>query len=67
MNFGIVAAETVRSAVEHRDSEGLRALQEKWKALGVDLSRLSSFSIETNSTGSLVTIYSESWIEELEN
>jgi hypothetical protein len=67
MNFGIVAAETVRSAVEQQDSEELRALRAKWKALGGDLSKLSSFSLEMNSTGSLVTVYSESWIEELEN
>jgi hypothetical protein len=67
MHFGVVADETIRSAAEHKDSEELLALQAKWKTLGVDLSKLSSFFIETNSTGSLVTIYSESWIEELEN
>jgi hypothetical protein len=66
MNFGIVAAETVRSAVEREDSEELQALRAKWKPLGIDLSGVRSFSIETNSTGSLLTVFSRGWVEDLE-
>jgi hypothetical protein len=67
MNFGVVADETVHSAVELADSEELQALRAKWKSLGIDLSGLRSFSVETNSTGSLFTIYSRGWVEDLEN
>jgi hypothetical protein len=67
MNFGVVASETVRSATEREDSGELNALRAKWKPLGVDLSSLRSFSIETNSTGSFLTVYCQGWVEELEN
>jgi hypothetical protein len=67
MNFGVVSAETVRSAMEREDSEELGALRAKWKPLGIELSGLRAFSIETNSTGSLLTIYSQGWVEDLEN
>jgi hypothetical protein len=67
MNFGVVAAETVFSATERRDSEELQALRAKWQRIGVDLSGLRAFSIVTNSTGSRLTIYSQGWVEDLED
>lgn len=67
MNFGVVAAETVRTATEREDSDELGALRAKWEPLGIDLARLRAFSVETNSTGSLLTVYCQGWVEDLEN
>ena len=63
LNFGVVAAETVRSACERSDSDELRRLRDKWS--GVDLSSLKSFAIETNSTASMLVVYARSWIDQL--
>ncbi len=67
MNFGVVvAAETVRSAIERTDTDELRRIRGKWHALGVDLPALKSFTIETNSTASEITISACAWHEQLE-
>jgi len=67
MNFGVVAAETVRSAIELDDTDALRSLREKWVHLRVDLSRIKCFTIEMNSTASSVSVYALRWVCEFEN
>ena len=64
LNFGIVAAETVRLAIEQEQSEELRALREKWARVGVDLAAVKCFSIETNSTASAIKVYAQGWVQE---
>jgi len=61
MNFGVVAEETVRSATECDDTDELRRIRGKWRGLGVDLSALKSFTIETNSTASTITVLARAW------
>ncbi|MBK6918624.1 MAG: hypothetical protein IPH07_14610 [Deltaproteobacteria bacterium] len=64
MNFGIVAAETVRSATEHDDDDDLLQRQRaKWSHLGVDLSGLKRFTLETNSTASTLVVLALAWAE----
>jgi len=62
MNFGVIAAETVRSAIERDNTDELRRIRDKWRSIGVDLSALKSFTIETNSTASTITIFARDWI-----
>lgn len=61
MNFGIVAAETVRTADELDDTEKLQRVRAVWRPLGVDLSALRCFRIETNSTASVLEIHAKGW------
>jgi hypothetical protein len=63
MNFGVVAAETVRVATEFGDTEDLRQHQVRWSRLGVDLSDLRMFRLETNSTASAITVFARGWKE----
>jgi hypothetical protein len=63
MNFGIVASETVRSATEAGDDSELERHRSKWSKLGVDLSKLRKFTIETNSTASTVVVFALRWEE----
>lgn len=64
MNFGIVAPESVLTASEDSDSEGLRRVREKWSKVGLEVSDLRCFSIETNSTASTISVYAQQWAEE---
>lgn len=58
MNFGVIAPESIRSAdvfdINQKDTEDLYL---KWKGIGIDLSLLKCYQIETNSTGSKILIY----------
>lgn len=65
MNFGVVAAETVRSASERADDEELRQHRAKWARLGVDLSALKKFTLETNSTASTIVVFALRWEEQV--
>lgn len=56
MRFGIVAEESVRSARRVTESDELRALRQKWASLGVDVTAVQEFSINTNSTNSTIRI-----------
>jgi hypothetical protein len=67
LNFGVVAAETVRAAQELDDTDGLGRVREEWSRLGVDLSTLRCFTIETNSTGSVIEVYAQGWRRESSN
>jgi hypothetical protein len=59
MNFGIICSETIRSASCKRSTPMLEELRKSWKKVGVNLVQVISFEIETNSTGSILTILAE--------
>ena len=63
MNFGIVAVETVLSAWEDGENEGVRRIQDTWGP-GANVHDLRCFVIETNSTGGTITVYARQWVEE---
>ena len=58
MNFGIIASDSILDASLIDQSLDLSKIKEKWMQIGVDLKTLKCFEIETNSTGSLLHIYS---------
>lgn len=60
MNFGVIAPESILDAYSTNQSLKLDLIREKWKQ-GVDLNNLSCFEIETNSTASVLHIYSLSY------
>lgn len=64
MNFGVVAEETVRQATDSGDAEELRQHQARWSRLGVELSDLRMFTIETNSTASTISVFARGWEED---
>jgi hypothetical protein len=66
LNFGVVAAETVRSAIERGSTDELERIRDKWRSVSVDLSALKSFIIETNSTASTIIIFARTWNEEFD-
>lgn len=57
MNFGVIAAECVRSAFSSTDTEALNGIREKWRALGGYLDQMKCFEIQTSSTTSILRIY----------
>jgi hypothetical protein len=63
LHFGVVARESVRSVTESEDTAELQLIRGKWRTLGVELSALKSFTIETNSTASSITVSAKSWTE----
>jgi hypothetical protein len=67
MNFGIVASEAVKTATESDDTDELRVIKDKWLKIGVNISDLRCFSIETSSTASTINIYARQWIERPES
>ncbi len=58
MNFGILPPDTIIDAGIYLQSEDLEKIKQKWKSIGIDLSLLKCFRIETNSTNSLIEIFS---------
>lgn len=64
MNFGIVAPESVRTASEESDNEGIRRVREDWSKVGLEVHDLKCFNIETSSTASTIVIYAQQWAEE---
>jgi hypothetical protein len=67
MNFGIIADESVRHAEALVDSEELRVLRAKWSKAGDIVKQFKSFTIETNSTASMIVIFATSWALETVN
>ena len=67
MNFGVVAEETVLSATEQVETDGIRLLRDKWGRVGVDLAEVKCFTFETNSTASIINVYARFWVSEPEN
>jgi hypothetical protein len=63
MNLGVVAPETVSTAIERSEGNLLQQVRGKWDALGVDLSNLREFTIETNSTASTLTVLALGWAD----
>jgi len=61
MNFGIIAAESIRSAHCILDSPRVAEERRKWAQLGVSLDDLMSFEFEMNSTGSVVRVLARSF------
>lgn len=57
MNFGVIAAETVLSAAVVDDRDGIKQIYSKWSGIGVNMSSLQCYHIETNTTGSNLFIY----------
>jgi hypothetical protein len=67
LNFGVVAAETVKMVQELEDSDGLKNVRDRWSQIGVDLSALKCFVIETNSTASTIEVYALGWSKDSAN
>lgn len=61
LNFGVIAEETIRSAMETKDDLKLTSLRQKWDRMNVSLPSLACFRFETNSTASIISIYAERW------
>lgn len=58
MNFGVLANESILYAECINDSQELKSIQEKWLKAGLKLENLKHFKIETNSTNSIINIFS---------
>ncbi|EAQ65511.1 hypothetical protein MED121_22607 [Marinomonas sp. MED121] len=57
MNFGVISEETIFDAICSDNDPQILAVQEKWAPLGVELNKLLSYKINTNSTNSILKIY----------
>lgn len=57
MNFGIVAEESILSAVCNDEDDGLLLIRSKWSPLGVALDHLFCFAINMNSTNSAIKVF----------
>ncbi len=57
MNFGVVAEESILSAVCSDEDDELPLIRSKWSPLGVDLGRLFCYAINTNSTNSSLKVF----------
>lgn len=57
MNFGVVAEESILSAVCSSDDEEIPAIKSKWSPLGIELDGLLCYTINTNSTNSSLKIF----------
>ncbi len=57
MNFGIVAEESILSAVCSSEDEEIAAIKSKWTPLGVELDDLRCYTINTNSTNSSLKVF----------
>lgn len=61
MNFGVVGEESIFGTTCTRESADLSEIRERWMSVGVDLSTLQCFLIETNSTASILRIFAKSF------
>jgi hypothetical protein len=61
MNFGVVASESVLSAVVIADRDDVEEVKRRWRGVGVDLAGLRCYQLETNSTASKILIYALSF------
>ncbi len=64
MNFGVIAEESILRAGCVSESPRLTEIRGRWNKLGVDLSDLLCFEIETSSTGSKIGIYAKVFVTE---
>ena len=58
MNFGIVVDESILQAICVTDSSELKDIREKWLKIDVNLNGLKCYRIITNSTNSIIEIFS---------
>ncbi len=58
MNFGIVACESILSGECLTDSEELSLIRKQWSEVGVNLEELKCYKIITNSTNSVINVFS---------
>ena len=58
LNFGIIAEEMIKYAINNTDDTMLFELKNQWHKLGVELDELKCFEFNTNSTNSIIKIYS---------
>lgn len=57
MNFGILPPDTILNAQLFEETQKLTEIRHKWKRMGVDLSKLNCYKINTNSTNSIIEVY----------
>ena len=62
MNFGVIASESILEATCVTDSQEIQNLRKKWKNIGVDINHLNCYRIVTNSTNSIIEIYSKGFL-----
>lgn len=58
MNFGIVSSESILKAECINDSPEIKAICDKWLKIGVELANLKCYRIITNSTHSIIDVFS---------
>lgn len=61
MNFGVIAPESIQTALQIDESQKLTEIKNKWAQIGIDLGKLKCFEVRTNSTNSVVRIYALSY------
>jgi hypothetical protein len=57
MNFGVVAEESILSAICTEDNNEIASVRSKWSPLGVELGNLLCYTINTNSTNSSLKVF----------
>ena len=57
MNFGIVALESIRSVEISDQSDDLDAIKEAYNCVGAGIPTLKCFTLETNSTASIIKVF----------
>jgi hypothetical protein len=58
LNFNIVAIESIRSFDILNDDPKINELKEKWMKFTHDVANIKCYRLETNSTASVISIYS---------
>ena len=59
MKFGVYPPDSIRHAVCFDHSDALEMLKAKWGRMGIDLSDIYCFWINTNTTNSTINIYAK--------
>jgi len=62
MNFGIISQESLSYGSMTKDGTDIEAIQDKWNSAGAKIDSLTCFEFNTNSTNSLIKIYSLSCV-----
>lgn len=57
MNLGVLPPDTILDAESLTESQELTKIRDGWKRMGVDLSKLICYRINTNSTNSIIEAY----------
>jgi hypothetical protein len=61
MNFGVIADETILAVSAHDEGQVIDEVRTLWRRLGVDLSDLTCFELETASSASKLRIFARSF------